>query len=100
MLTPPCPLQGLIPVSAMRLYIAAEVDENIAAPFWDVQQTLLDSVTVTQTDEPTARYIESFPYTDVAEPEQVAGYVPRTGSPTKLTPLSVHSQLKAMPVYA
>jgi len=86
--------QGLIPVSALRLYIAGAVEEKTGLPFFDTQTVLLDSVTVTQFNEPTDRYIESFPYTDIAEPEVLNGYSAKLVSPSKLTEQSVSSILR------
>jgi len=88
--------QGLIPVSALRLYVAASVEEKTGLPFWDTQTTLLDSVTITQFDEPVDRYIESFPYTDIAEPEQLQGYKAQLVSPSKLTKDSVSELMRRL----
>ena len=89
-------VQGLIPVSAMRLYISADVDENAGLPYYDTQSAWIDSVTITQTDEPVDRYIESFPYTDIAEPEQLQGYTPMLQSPQQLKPDSVTNIMRRM----
>jgi len=89
-------VQGLIPVSALRLYIAADVNDLAGNPFFDTQSTLIDSVTITQFDEPVERYIESFPYTDIAEPEQLNGYVAKLVSPSKLSEESVSSYMRRM----
>lgn len=89
-------VQGLIPVSAMRLYVAAFVDGNIGMPYFDVQNAAIDSVTITQYDEPVDRYIESFPYTDIAEPEQTVGYGTQLQSPSKLTEDSVTMRMRRM----
>lgn len=59
-------------MSALRLYIAADVNDLAGNPFFDTQSTLIDSVTITQFDEPVERYIESFPY--VHRPTLVVHY--------------------------
>lgn len=88
--------QGLIPVSAMRLYIDAHVDEFSGMPFFDVQNAAIDSVVISQFNEPVERYIESFPYTDIAEPEQLAGYSPKLVSPSTLKHDSVTNLMRQL----
>jgi len=80
--------QGLIPVSAMRAYIITQVDNLSGPPFFQDSAALVDSVTITQYDEPVARYIEGFPYSDIAEPEQLVSVTPARNvkAPAKLSP--------------
>jgi len=81
--------QGLIPVTAMRVYIAATVDALSGSPYFESSTALVDSVVITQYDEPVDRFVESFPYDDIAEPESLTSvrttYVPKM--PAKLSPV-------------
>ena len=63
--------QARIPVTAMRMWIDVDADQNSGNPYFESQDALLESVTITQYDEPTDRLIESFPWDDVAQPEQL-----------------------------
>jgi len=68
--------QGLIPVTAMRLHVIAQVDALSGAPYFEDSFASIDSVTITQYDEPVNRNIDSFPYQDIAEPEQLVSPSP------------------------
>jgi len=63
--------QGLVPVTAMRLNIEAGIDVNAGIPWFDDQSVLLDSVVITQFDEPTDRLVESYAFEGVAQPETI-----------------------------
>ncbi len=77
--------QGLIPVTAMRVYISAEADSNTGFAYWVDQNLAIDSVVITQFDEPVERQIESFPFPDIAEPETLMTG-PSAAAPKVLTP--------------
>ncbi len=81
--------QALIPVTAMRVYIMATVDALSGAPFFETDNAELDSVVITQYDEPADRFVESFPYDDIAEPEQLTSVLQRTTvkRPAQLSPI-------------
>ena len=81
--------QGLIPVTAMRAYVIAQVDGLSGPPFFEDSYASVDSVTITQYDEPVNRNIESFPYSDIAEPEQLVAIKPSASvkRPAALSPI-------------
>ena len=63
--------QGLVPVTAMRLNIEADIDVKAGIPWFEDQSVLVDSVVITQFDEPTDRLVESYAFEGVAQPETV-----------------------------
>ena len=65
--------QALIPVTALRTMFALAVNESAGMPWWEQQAALLESVTITQFNEPCNHDVESFPYQDYAEAETHIG---------------------------
>ena len=55
----------------MRLFFDVDFDKNAGSPYFEAESTLIDSVQITQFDEPVDRIVESFPYEQYAQLEQL-----------------------------